>query len=67
MSEEVRQNGTVLGSFNTTFVALIPKVDKADSFGDFRSISLYSEVLKGSVIVTNITNDFGCPRKLDRM
>lgn len=36
----------MLGSFNTTFLVLIPKVDKGDSFGDLRPISLCNYMYK---------------------
>jgi len=40
MIKETRTLGLVLGALNTTFLALIPKVDKVESFKDFRPISL---------------------------
>jgi hypothetical protein len=38
--EESRRSGSMVSSLNSTFIALIPKVDKPSSFGDFRPISL---------------------------
>jgi hypothetical protein len=38
--EESRSKGKVLGVFNSTFIALIPKKDKLVSFDDFNPISL---------------------------
>ena len=38
--EESRRTGVIHAPINTTFIALIPKVDKAESFDDFRPISL---------------------------
>jgi hypothetical protein len=40
MVEETRQKGKILGGLNSTFIALIPKVNKPLSFGDYRPISL---------------------------
>ena len=38
--EESRLNGHITGGLNSTFIALIPKVDQPVSFADFRPISL---------------------------
>lgn len=38
--EEVRVFGKPIGSFNTTFISLIPKVDKPNAFHDLKPISL---------------------------
>jgi hypothetical protein len=38
--EESRNSGSMVRSLNSTFIALILKVDKPTSFGDFRPISL---------------------------
>ena len=38
--EESRITGSMVSSLNSTFLALILKVDRLASFGDFRSISL---------------------------
>jgi hypothetical protein len=38
--EESRQCGEVIRSLNSTFIALIPKVNSPSSFGDFRPIAL---------------------------
>jgi hypothetical protein len=40
MVEESRIRGEVVGGLNSTFLALIPKVNKPTSFEDFRPISL---------------------------
>jgi hypothetical protein len=40
MVEEARLNGNISGGLNSTFIALIPKVNKPQSFGDFRPILL---------------------------
>jgi len=39
VAKKITQNGKVLGSFNTSFISLIPKVEKLNSFEDFRLIS----------------------------
>jgi hypothetical protein len=49
--EESRRKGRVSGALNATFVALIPKSDKPDSFGGFRPIALCNLVYK---IITKI-------------
>jgi hypothetical protein len=46
VAQEFKTKGTVLPNFNSTFIALIPKVDKATDFGDFKSISLCNCVYK---------------------
>jgi hypothetical protein len=51
MVEESRRKGRVSGALNATFIALIPKSDKPDSFGGFRPISLCNLVYK---IITKI-------------
>jgi hypothetical protein len=51
MVEESRRKGRVLGALNATFIALIPKSDKPDSFGGFRPIALCNLVYK---IITKI-------------
>jgi hypothetical protein len=40
MVEEVQQYGRISRALNSTFLALIPKVNKSDSFEGFRPISL---------------------------
>jgi hypothetical protein len=40
MIEESRKSGSITGSLNSTFLALIPKENKPTTFGDFRPISL---------------------------
>jgi len=40
MVEESRKKGNISGGMNSTFIALIPKVNKPLSFGDYRPISL---------------------------
>jgi hypothetical protein len=49
--EESRRKGRVLGALNATFIALIPKSAKPDSFGGFRPIALCNLVSK---IITKI-------------
>ena len=49
--EESRRTGVIHGPINATFIALIPKVNKVESFDDFRPISLcnclYKIIAKG--------------------
>ena len=40
MAEKERIRGRIVGGLNDTFIALIPKVNKPQCFGDFRPISL---------------------------
>jgi hypothetical protein len=49
--EESRRLGKVSGELNATFIALIPKSDKPDSFDGFRPIALCNLVYK---IITKI-------------
>jgi hypothetical protein len=49
--EESRRKGRVSGALNATFVVLIPKSDKLDSFGGFRPIALCNLLYK---IITKI-------------
>jgi hypothetical protein len=44
--EESRRLGKVTGALNATFIALIPKSDKPDSFGGFRPIALCNLIYK---------------------
>jgi hypothetical protein len=44
--EESRRSGTMVRSLKSTFITLIPKVDKPMSFGDFRPISLCNMAYK---------------------
>lgn len=48
--KESRKFGVIRASINTTFISLIPKVDKPSTFDDFRTISLcnclYKLILK---------------------
>jgi hypothetical protein len=39
MVETIRTQGKMLGAFNTTFLALIPKENNTTTFEKFRSIS----------------------------
>jgi hypothetical protein len=54
--EESRLTGVILGSLNSTFFTLIPKVSKPDTFNDFRPIALCNFVYKviSKVIATRI-------------
>ena len=56
--EESRIQGQVCGSLNSTFVALIPKSDKPDSFVGFRPISLCNHVYKiiSKIIAVRLKN-----------
>jgi hypothetical protein len=38
--EDSRKRGEVISSLNSTFLALIPKVNKPSTFGDYRPIAL---------------------------
>lgn len=40
MVDESRRSGIIHAPINTTFIALIPKVEKPKTFDDFRPISL---------------------------
>jgi hypothetical protein len=51
MVEETRRKGRVNGALNATFLALIPKSDKPESFGGYRPIALCNLVYK---IITKI-------------
>jgi hypothetical protein len=44
--EDVRISGRMAGSLNSTFLALIPKLNNPQNFGDFRPISLCNLVYK---------------------
>ena len=44
--QEFHRNGLVVKDLNTTFIALIPKVKKPISTGDFRPISLVGSMYK---------------------
>jgi hypothetical protein len=50
----------VMGALNATFIAIIPKSDKPDSFGGFRPISLCNMVYKiiTKIIVARIKTSF---------
>jgi hypothetical protein len=52
MVEESRLKGMVSGALNATFLALIPKSDKPDTFEGFRPISLCKLTYK--IITKNI-------------
>ena len=44
--EAYRRNGFVLKNLNSTYIALIPKKDRLESFNDYRNISLCNLVYK---------------------
>ena len=46
MVEDSRLNGKVIGSINSTFLALIPKENNSVSFNDYRPISLCNLIYK---------------------
>jgi hypothetical protein len=46
MVDESRSRGHITRSLNSTFLSLIPKVNKLANFGDFRPISLCNIVYK---------------------
>ena len=46
MVEESRRKGHLCGGINSTFLALIPKVNKSVSFDDYRPISLCNLIYK---------------------
>ena len=52
--EESKVQDKVIGSMNDTFIALIPKIQKPESFNDFRPISLCNLVYK--IISKTIAN-----------
>ena len=49
--EDTRTFGRISASFNSTFIALIPKVDNPASLNDFRPISLCNCIYK---VVTKV-------------
>jgi hypothetical protein len=44
--EETQTSGRINGSINSTFIAMIPKRNKKNNFGDYRTISLCNLVYK---------------------
>ena len=60
--EESRKKEYILKNLNTTYITLIPKRDKLDSFDDFRPISLcnlvYNIITKiiSNIIKTSLKN-----------
>jgi len=58
--EESRVKGRVNGAINATFLALIPKSNKPDSFGGYRPIALCNLVYKiiSKIIATRIKSCF---------
>jgi hypothetical protein len=56
MVEETRRKGRVNGALNATFLALIPKSNKPESFGGYRPIALCNLVYKimSKIIATRI-------------
>lgn len=56
MIEESRLKGNISGGLNSTFIALVPKVNKPLTFGDYGPISLYNLCYKIiSKIIANRT------------
>jgi len=52
--KDSRRRGEVVRALNSTFLALIPKVNKPSSFGDYRPISLCNLCYKFiAKIITN--------------
>jgi hypothetical protein len=59
MVEHSRINGKVIGSINSTFLALIPKENNSASFNDYRPISLCNLIYKiSSKILSNRIKPF---------
>lgn len=58
MVEEIKAQGKMLGSLNSTFLDLIPKSDHPTTFGDFRHVSLCNMLYKivAKVIAMRIEN-----------
>ena len=57
--DETRRNGKVLDSVNTTYITLIPKVDRLASFNEYRLIPLCNLLYKVvSKIIADKTNLF---------
>ena len=57
MIEESRRQRKIVGTLTSTFISLIPKCEKIDSYNDFMPISLYNLVYKLiSKIITNRIN-----------
>jgi mannosylglycoprotein endo-beta-mannosidase len=54
MVEESRQKGFIPGALNSTFITIIPKVNKPNQFGDFKPISLCNPSYK---IISKIITD----------
>ena len=46
VTKESRVKGRVTWDLNVTFISLIPRMSKADSFSDLRTISLYNLAYK---------------------
>jgi hypothetical protein len=46
MVEEARSCERIVGSINSTFLALIPKINKPQNYGDYKPISLCNLVYK---------------------
>ena len=59
--EDSRKYGKITTVFNTTFIALIPKVDNPNSFEEFRPISLCNYIYKviGKIISIRIRKLLG--------
>ena len=54
VDEKTRVNGSIFGSLNSTFIALIPKKDKSKTFSDYKPISLCNMIYK---VITKIISN----------
>lgn len=64
--EDYGTTGRMSEAFNSTFIALIPKVDKPQYFDDFRPISLCNCVYKmTSKIITSLRERLGSSSHMD--
>jgi len=69
MVEETRRKGRANGAFNDTFLSLVPKSYKLESFGGYRPIALCNFVYKiiTKIIASRIKSclSFGISNNLD--